>query len=104
MAVGVAVRIPLLNFSQEMRAWQISQVIYLVARYTPWNSNCFPQAIVARLLLGFYRIPYTLCFGLMRDPHTGEFKAHAWVAAGRVCVTGGTGFDQYTVVGCFIAS
>ena len=30
-------------------------------------------------------------------------KAHAWVAAGRVPVTGGVSFAQFTVVGCFVA-
>ena len=102
-AVGVAPWVPVLIPAQEARALQISRAVRLAARYTPWNSNCFPQAVAARLLLGHYRIPYALYFGLMRDPDTGEFKAHAWVAAGRVSVTGGASFGQFTVVGCFVA-
>ena len=43
-------------------------------------------------------------FGLMRDPaDLAGMKAHAWVAAGRVPVTGGVSFGQFTVVGCFVA-
>lgn len=102
-SIGVSSWIPLLEPAQEARALQISRGIHLTARYTPWNSNCFPQAVAARLLLGLYRIPYALYFGLMRDPETRGFKAHAWVAAGRVRVTGGASFDQFTIVGCFIA-
>lgn len=102
-SAGVAPWVPVLTPDQEGRAWQIGRVVQLAARYTPWNSNCYPQAVAARVLLGLYRIPYALYFGLMRDPGTGEFRAHAWVAAGRVRVTGGMSFDQFTVVGCFVA-
>lgn len=101
--VGISAWVPLLDSRQERRALQIGKAIRLAARYTPWTSNCFPQAMAARVLLSFYRIPYSLYFGLMRDSETGEFKAHAWVAAGRVSVTGGTSFDQFTVVRCFIS-
>ncbi|MDR5906852.1 lasso peptide biosynthesis B2 protein [Halomonas qiaohouensis] len=99
--VGISACIPLLTPQQENKAAQIGQAIRLAARYTPWVSNCFPQAVTARLLLGLYGIPYSLYFGVMRDPSTGEFKAHAWVAAGRVAVTGGYGFNLFTVVGCY---
>jgi hypothetical protein len=102
-AVGVAPWVPVLVPAQEARAWQISRAVCLAARYTPWDSNCFPQAVAARILLGLYRIPYALYFGLRRDPETREFKAHAWIAAGRVRVTGNESFSQFTVVGCFVA-
>ena len=39
----------------------------------------------------------------MRDEQTLEMKAHAWVVAGRVPVTGGVSFGQFTVVGVFVA-
>ncbi len=100
---GASPWVPLLNGSQERRAREIGRLIRLAARYTPWKSNCFPQAVTARVLLGLYRIPYVLYFGLTRDPEAGEMKAHAWVAAGRVPVTGGAAFGQFTVVGCFVA-
>jgi len=102
-ATGVAPWVPVLVPAQEARALQIGRAVRLAACYTPWNSNCFPQAVAARLLLGLYRIPYALYFGLMRDPETREFKAHAWIAAGRVRVTGNESFGQFTVVGCFVA-
>lgn len=87
--------------AQEVRARQIGQTVRLAARYTPWDSNCFPQAVAARLLLGLYGVPYAIYFGLMRDPDSPDMKAHAWVAAGRVRVTGGRSFGQFTVVGIF---
>ena len=100
---GTAPWVPLLDRTQEARALAIGRVVRLAARYTPWESNCFPQAVAARLLLGLYRIPYVLYFGLARDAESGGMKAHAWVAAGRIRVTGGASFRQFTVVGCFVA-
>lgn len=101
--VGTSASIPLVGHYQEVRSLQIRQVVRLAARYTPWNSNCFPQAVTARLILGYYNIPYALYFGLMRDHETDDFKAHAWISTGRVNVTGGNSFGHYTVVGCFLA-
>lgn len=98
-----SVWLPVLNQREEARAFRLSRVVHLASRYTPWDSNCFPQALAARLLLGLYGVPYALFFGLARDPNASGMQAHAWVAAGRVRVTGGNSFDRFTVVGCFVA-
>lgn len=103
VSAGISAQVPLLDPTQEARALQIGRLVRMTARYTPWDSNCFPQAVVARLLLGLHDIPYALYFGLMRDPMSAEMKAHAWVAAGRIRVTGGQSFGQFTVVGCFVS-
>ena len=95
--------VPLLDPEQERMALNIGRIVRMAARYTPWNSNCFPQAAVARLLLGIYGIPYALYFGLMREPSSTQLKAHAWVAAGRIRVTGGESFGRFTTVCCFVA-
>jgi len=102
-ACGVAPWVPLLDDRQQARALQIGRAVRLAARYTPWQSNCLAQAVAARLLLGCYGIPYALFFGLMRDPASPVVKAHAWVAAGRVPVTGGASFGHFAVVGVFVA-
>ena len=103
VSVGLKPWLPLLEAAQERRARQISVVVQLAARYTPWESNCFPQAVVARFLLGWYRVPYCLFFGVCRESGTGAFDAHAWVGSGRVRVTGHNGFHKYVVVGVFAA-
>lgn len=102
-ASDIAAWVPLLTPKQEALALRIGRAVQLAANYTPWDSNCFPQAMAARLLLGLYDIPYALYFGLMRDPVLAEMKAHAWVVAGRIRVTGGASFGQFAVVGCFIS-
>lgn len=102
---GASAWVPLLSKRDEKHAAHVGRTVRLAARYTPWESNCFPQAVTARLLLGTRGIAYAMYFGLARDGEGGrqEMKAHAWIAAGRVSVTGGRSFGTYTVVGCFVA-
>ncbi len=100
---GIQPLCPLIELSHVSRADQIGGVVRMAARYTPWNSNCFPQAIVALMLLGLYRIPYAICLGLMRDPSGSGLQAHAWVVAGRINVTGGASFSRFTVVAMFLS-
>lgn len=100
---GVAPWVPLAAPAAEARALAISRVIQLAANHTPWESNCFPQAVTARLLLGLYGIPYCIFFGVNRKPGDTSMQAHAWVASGKIRVTGGTSFGQFTVVSCFVS-
>jgi hypothetical protein len=94
---------PVISPHQATRAVQIGRVIRMAARYTPWTSNCFPQAVVARVFLGLFGIPYALYFGLRRDLTQSEMQAHAWVVAGDVPVTGGESFSRYTAVGVYLS-
>jgi len=98
--MGTHAFVPLVTPRQEARARRVARLVPWVAAHTPWVSTCFPQALVARLLLGLAGVPWVLCFGLRRDA-TGTLAAHAWVAAGRVNVTGGASFGRMTVVGCY---
>ncbi|MDX8400839.1 MAG: lasso peptide biosynthesis B2 protein [Gallionellaceae bacterium] len=100
---GIEPWIPLVNLDGEAHSRSIARVIAMASRYTPWESNCFPQAVVARMLLGLYGVPYGLFFGVSRSSKEAEMEAHAWVTAGRVRVSGGEGFEEFTVVGSFIS-
>lgn len=101
---GEAPWVPLASNKQLHRALQIGRTIRLAARYTPWESACLPQAMAARWLLGLHRVPYGLYLGWRRGAALpGDAPAHAWVAVGRVNVTGGVGFDRYAVMGTFVA-
>ena len=101
-ARGSAVCIPLLSSHQQRRAVQIRRVVRLAVRQVPWEINCYPQALTACLLMALYRMPYCLCFGVMRDPQGTGFAAHAFTVTGPVPVTGGESFSQYTVLACFV--
>ncbi|GLQ35952.1 hypothetical protein GCM10007939_22360 [Amylibacter marinus] len=98
---GLMSAVPLLTKPQKRRARQIQAVIKLAARYTPWTSNCFPQAIAARVLLGLYGVPYMMFFGVNKQGKNNCLKAHAWVVSGPCAVAGGHAFNEYTVVGSF---
>lgn len=87
---------------QQTQARVIGEIIQRAARHTPWDANCFAQAITARVLLGAKRIPHTLHFGVARDER-GRLEAHAWVCAGQTYVTGGKVCARFTVVGSFMA-
>lgn len=93
--------VPTLTAEQTVHARLISQTVQTASRHSPWPGNCFDQAIVARCLLGLYRIPYALFFGVARTPGARSMKAHAWVAAGRIRVVGGRGFGRFAVVNAF---
>ena len=99
---GVEPWVPLASAEQRRRALLVGRTITAVAKNTPWDSNCFPQALTARLLLGLYGIPHAIYFGLARDPDGEELKAHAWVVCDRLPVTGGHSFQIFTVVGMFV--
>lgn len=93
--------VPLLDPAQEATALRLGRAIRSASRFTPWSSNCFAQALSARILLALHRVPCMLFFGVSRDRDSARMVAHAWVAAGRIRVTGGDGFAQYVVVGSF---
>ena len=89
---------PPLDEAATVRARRISASVQLAARHTPWRSECYPQALTARVLLGLARVPHVVSFGVRRDGD--ELVAHAWVHAAGLTVTGGTG-HRYTEVGAF---
>jgi hypothetical protein len=93
--------VPPINSAQARRVDQIRRVIKTASNNTPWVSNCFPQAIVARLLLGIYLVPYSLYFGLRRDADTGVLLAHAWVMSGDGWVCGMLKGETFQPVGCY---
>ena len=96
VAVGTADRA--LPDDVARRAARIGATVAVAARHTPWRSECYPQALAARVLLTGARIPHVVSFGVRRDG--GALVAHAWVHAGDLTVTGGTG-HRYTRVGAF---
>ena len=87
-----------LDHATLVRARRIGLCVERAARHTPWRSECYPQAVTARLLLGAARIPHVVSFGVRRDGDA--LVAHAWVTAGLVVVTGGSG-QPFTEVGTF---
>ncbi|TQV85348.1 lasso peptide biosynthesis B2 protein [Aliikangiella sp. M105] len=85
-------------------ARRIGHVIKLVARYTPWDSKCFVQVIMARTLLGWYQIPYVIHFGArLTRQKKKPMTAHTWIKVGPWIITGRQGHQSYGVVGSYLA-
>jgi len=94
---------PLVSESQRLLAWRIGRITELVARYTPWESKCLVQAIMAKTLLNFYHIPYVIHLGakMTKDPKE-PMKAHAWVKVGAWIITGREGHRAFGIVSSFV--
>lgn len=95
--------VPLITKRQYQRAILIGRLVRGIAPYTLWDSNCFPQAITAQLLLRLYGIPSALYLGLAKAHQSPTLQAHAWLCSGQVRVTGGFSFNQFTPVAQFIS-
>ena len=97
---GVSAFIPLLDQKQQAKALSIGRAVRMSSTLAPWNANCQAQAISARWLMGLFGLPYAVFYGVAKDP-IEKMKAHAWVCAGPIQVTGGYAFDEFTVVAVF---
>lgn len=82
------------------RCRRVSWAVQRASRFTPWTSNCFPQAIVAQHLLWRRCVPSTIYFGLNMG-ESEPMQAHAWCRCGPRIVTGRAGHKKYQVVGTF---
>lgn len=89
----------LISQKQIQQALFIRRTILRAARYTPWNSNCLPQALVAKFWCQRYKIPYLFFIGLAKksDLPLGR-DAHAWITAGAVAITGGHCLETHHVI------
>ena len=83
-----------------VEARRIAWAVRTASQYTPWKSNCFPQAIAAKYLLRRKGIPSTLYLGAAFKART-ELEAHAWLRCGQFYVTGGAGHVHFGTVGIF---
>lgn len=99
---GACAYIPLACDADIARARRIGAAIALAAKYSPSSANCYPQALLARLLLWISGVPHALFFGLERGNSSSELKAHAWVVVGPVAVAGGYSFENHAVVRCYV--
>lgn len=97
---------PVLLDEKTAQARRIGRIVRATAKITPWESLCLAQAIVACTLLRLAGTPYIMHFGLAKntdDKSKDPMKAHAWVTAGPVAVTGGRSLFQFAVVGSYVS-
>jgi Transglutaminase-like superfamily len=76
---------------------QISEAIYLMSRYTFWESECLVKAFAAMKMLEKRHLDCTLYLGIAKD-EKGKLIAHAWLRTGSFYITGNEGMQRFTVV------
>lgn len=65
----------------------ISREVQRASRYTPWRSQCLPQAMAAKRMLRRRGHASTLYLGVARQGRS-SLSAHAWLRCGTVILTG----------------
>ena len=78
----------------------VSNAIYIMSKYTLWESKCLVKAIAGMKMLQRRRIESTLYLGTSKD-ETGSMIAHAWLRSGALYITGAEEMRRFTVVGKF---
>lgn len=84
-------------------AERIGWAVTNVSIYTPWISNCFPQATAAKRLLDRRGIDATVYFGVSLEENVAErerfategFAAHSWTRSGEIILTGAAGLEAF---------
>ena len=64
--------------------------------YTPWPTECYTQAITARILLRRKGLPGTVYIGFRRTDE-GSYAGHAWLRSYDRVITGREEMDKYVV-------
>ncbi|MCR4902015.1 MAG: lasso peptide biosynthesis B2 protein [Butyrivibrio sp.] len=80
-------------------AAHVAQNVGRICNKTAWESKCLVRALTARKLLNSRNIHSTMYLGV--NYADSQMKAHAWVRVGRMIVTGGDVYKDYTVVDKF---
>lgn len=84
----------------ERRARRVAWAVEAAALRVPFAAVCLPQAIAAKLMLGWRGISTTLHLGVRRSDNTG-LAAHAWLRSGPILLTGRTELPQYVEIARF---
>lgn len=85
---------------------QLSRAIHTASRYTPWKSNCLPQALAAKRMLHRRSYTSTLYLGIStaNTSSTGAISAHAWLRCADTWICGYRASQGFTVVATFSES
>jgi hypothetical protein len=78
-----------LDPAESRYARRVGWCIEKLSPHTPTESNCYPQALTARVLLHRKGIPSTIYYGAAFEPGRPALATHAWRRCGSLIVTGG---------------
>lgn len=91
-----------LDEKQVQTALSIGKAIQQASAHTPWESACLAQSLTAQKMLKKRGIPGVFYLGVAKDEESKEkMKAHAWSQCGDAIITGGGGYEEFTVLSVF---
>lgn len=74
----------------------LQSAMRLCDKYTFWKTECYTQALTAKILLNKKGIPGTVYIGFNKS-EKGEYTGHAWLRSYDRVITGDTEKNSYTV-------
>jgi hypothetical protein len=83
------------DFSLTFRK-NVKSAMRLCDKYTLWKTECYTQALTAKILLNRNNIPGTIYIGFKKDEN-GKYEGHAWLRSYDMIITGGEKIDNYIV-------
>lgn len=97
-----ALNISPLDCKETQTALSVGKAIRMASANTPWESTCLAQSLAARMMLQRRGIPGVFFLGVAKNEEGVEkMKAHSWSQCGDVIVTGGDGYEDFTVLSIF---
>lgn len=79
---------------------QVYHTIKRIDKFAFWPTNCYTQAIAARLIFKRRNIKSKIYLGMTKDSE-GKLLAHAWTKIGDKIITGGGNLEKYKVLYIF---
>lgn len=91
-----------LNVKEMEIAKKVGESIMRASAYTPWESACLTQSLVAQKMLQKRGISGVFYLGVAKDEENKEkMEAHAWTQCGDAIITGAGGHEVFTVLSVF---
>ena len=76
---------------------RVQWAVSAVARHSPVEFVCFPQALAGYAMLRRRGVPGTMVYGVARSPE-GELVAHTWLMSGGQMLLGGDAAREFTEI------
>jgi hypothetical protein len=85
--------------SLQIRA-DVKTAIFLCNKYTFWKTECYTQALTAKLLLRKFHLPSTIYIGFYKDEN-GKYNGHAWLRSYDMIISGGQEMSKFSIQSYF---
>lgn len=74
----------------------LQSAIQMCDKYTLWKTECYTQALTAKILLNRQGIAGTIYIGFKKT-EKGEYKGHAWLRSYDRIITGNIDLPSYSI-------